>query len=78
MDDFRPTEEDYAKFKALKIPKFAIYGGKDCFFTVKNLEGYADNIGAVKLYDPNGVHGTIKENVTRHKLLHEVISKNFI
>ena len=61
----------------MKFKKISIYGGKDCLFTKKNLEYYANLIGAKKYYDENGVHCVISEKVSEHKLLHEVLSSNF-
>ena len=78
LNDFRPSAEDYTKFKNTAFPKYSIYGGKDIFFTPGNLEGYADMIGSDKYFDENGVHCTISENVTKHELLHKVIDENFI
>lgn len=77
LNSFGPTKEQYKKFKSYSFPKFSIYGGKDCFFTKANLENYANLIGAKKYYDPDGVHCTISENITEHKLLHKVIKENF-
>ncbi len=77
VNTFFPTEDEYKRFKELPFKKYSIYGGKDCFFTLSNLEKYAEKIGAKKIYDKNGVHGTISENVKTHKLLHEIIEQYF-
>ncbi len=77
LNTFFPTEQEYEKFKKMPFKKFSIFGGKDCFFTVSNLSKYAELIGAEKFFDKNGVHCTISENVTTHKLLHNVIEQNF-
>ncbi len=77
LDAFMPNLQEFKKFKSYRFPKYSIYGGKDCLFTIQNLETYADLIGAKKYYDKNGYHCTIKENVTKHELLHKVIEENF-
>lgn len=77
LDTFFPTKEDYTKFKKLQFKKFSIIGGKDCFFTLKNLKKYATAINSTQIFDPNGVHGTHKENIKTHTLLHKVIEENF-
>ncbi len=78
LDGFKPNQEQFNIFKNLDFPKFSIYGGKDCFFTTKNLDDYANLIGSKKYFDKNGVHCTISENVRKHELLHKVIEDNFI
>lgn len=77
LNSFFPTEQEYKKFKEMNFKKYSIFGGKDCFFTTNNLSKYAELIGAEKIFDKNGVHCTISENVKTHKLLHSVIEQNF-
>ncbi len=77
LESFYATDKEYEIFKNLLFPKFSIYGGKDCFFTKKNLKNYATKIGAKEYFDKNGVHCTIAENVRTHLLLHKVIEENF-
>ena len=50
---------------------------KTVFFTTENLSKYADDIGSEKIFDENGLHGTISEDVKVHKLLHKVIEEKF-
>ena len=77
LDTFYPSKADYKNFKKLKFKKFSIFGGKDCFFTKRNLKKYARAIGSVEVFDKNGLHGTISENVQTHSLLHKVLNQNF-
>lgn len=77
LKSFYPTNKQYEIFKNLPFKKYSIFGGKDCFFTTENLTKYADDIGSEKIFDKNGLHGTISENVKVHKLLHKVIEEKF-
>lgn len=78
LNSFFPTESEYDKFRALPFKMYSIFGGRDCFFTYENLSNYAEKIGAEKIFDRDGLHGTIRENVTEHKLLHQVIEEKFL
>lgn len=77
LKSFYPTNKQYEIFKNLSFIKYSIFGGKDCFFTTENLSKYADDIGSEKIFDENGLHGTISEDVKVHKLLHKVIEEKF-
>lgn len=77
LKSFYPTNKQYEIFKNLPFKKYSIFGGKDCFFTTENLSKYADDIGSEKIFDKNGLHGTISEDVKVHKLLHKVIEEKF-
>ena len=46
LETFYASNKEYETFKNLNFPKFSIYGGKDCLFTVNNLKTYAQKIGA--------------------------------
>ena len=53
---FIPSNEEFESFKNLSFPKHSFYSNNDTFFTLKNLEDYADAIGAEKHLCLNRAH----------------------
>lgn len=78
---FVPSKKEFEIFKNLNFPKYSFYSNNDNFFTVKNLEAYADAIDSKKIFIKNMGHFNVPEIKNGfeglEKLIENLVSENF-
>jgi len=63
VPSFLVSEDEYAKFKSLKCPKFSLYSDNDNYFEQANLEEYAKAIGSKPILVKGKGHFSINAGV---------------
>ena len=75
--DFLPTEKDFEYMKNANFKKFSLFTDNDTFFFQKNLEKYAEKIGATPFLIKGKAHFNVPAGVKRLPEL-ETLLENFI